>query len=151
MCACKIFANSYVPKYVPKDLLWYECDWLITYIDQRRYKEFISDPDAAIKNIKIINFNMILAQCRGMFRTHSNEFCQTIREKKVDKMPQKDRKKLSRPVWGLKERTFLLKEKKAFSHFLGEQKWRHIKFLIFFAEMWPKNLGLTVIFLYTSM
>ena len=98
MCACKIFANSYVPKYVPKDLLCYERDCLITYIDQLKYKEFISDPDAAIKNIKIINFNMILAQCRGMFHTHSNQFCQTIREKKVDKMPQKDRKKLSWPV-----------------------------------------------------
>ena len=36
---------------------------------------------------------MIHTQCRGMPRPHSNEFYQTVREKNVAKMPQKDRKK----------------------------------------------------------
>ena len=33
MCAGKIFANGYVPEYVPEDLPWYERDGLMTYID----------------------------------------------------------------------------------------------------------------------
>ena len=50
MCAGKIFANSYVHEYVPEVLPSYEGDGLMTYIDQLKYKEFISDPHAAIKN-----------------------------------------------------------------------------------------------------
>ena len=61
MSAGKIFANSYVHEYVPEVLPWYQCDGLMTYIDQRNYKEFISDPDTAIKNTKVINSEMIHA------------------------------------------------------------------------------------------
>ena len=93
MCAGKIFANSCVPEYVPKYLPWYERDGLMTYIDQLKYKELISDPDAAIKNTKVNNFEMIHTQCRGISCTHSDQFYQTVRQKNVAKMPQKDRKK----------------------------------------------------------
>ena len=47
MSAGTNFANNYMPRYVPEDLPWYERDGLLTYIDQLKYKEFISDPDAA--------------------------------------------------------------------------------------------------------
>ena len=98
MCVGRIFPNSYAPEYVPKDLPWYKRECLLIYIDQIKYIEFISDPDAAIKNSKIINLEMIHAQCRGTPGTHSDQFYQTVREKNVSKMPQKDRKKLLRPV-----------------------------------------------------
>ena len=91
MCTGKIFANNYVPEYIPEVLLWYEHDGLMTYVDQLKYNEFISEPDATIKNTKIINFEMIHAQCRGMSRTHSDEFYQTVKEKNIAKMPQKDK------------------------------------------------------------
>ena len=90
MCAGKIFAISCVTEYVPKYLPWYECDGLMRYID---HKELISDPDAAIKNTKVNNFEMIHTQCRGISCTHSDQFYQTVREKNVAKMPQNDRKK----------------------------------------------------------
>ena len=57
----KIFANSYVHEYVPEVLPLYEGDSLMTYIDKLKYKEFISDPHVAIKNTKVINFEMIHA------------------------------------------------------------------------------------------
>ena len=98
----KIFGNSYVAEYVPEYLPWYERDGLMTHNDQLKWKEFISDPKAAIKNIKVINFEMIRAQCRGTPHTHSDQFYQTEREKNVSKMPQKDREKLSQPVSDLK-------------------------------------------------
>ena len=99
MCASKIFANSYVTEYAPKDLPRYECDGLMTYIDQLKYKELISDPDATVKNTKIITFEMIHAQCRGTPRTHSDQFYQTMREMNVAKMSQKDRKKNCRGLF----------------------------------------------------
>ena len=89
MSASKIFANNYIPKYVPEDLPWCERDGLLTYIDQLKYKEFISDPDTAIKNTKVINFDTIHAHCGGTPHTHSDNFYQTVRED-VKKMLQKD-------------------------------------------------------------
>ena len=65
MSAGIIFANNYIPKYVLEDLPWYERDGLLTYIDQLKYKEFISDSDVAVKNTKVINFDMIHTQCWG--------------------------------------------------------------------------------------
>ena len=61
MSAAKNFVNKCIPEYVPEDLPWYERDRLITYIDQMKYKDFISDPDAHVKNTQIINFQMIHA------------------------------------------------------------------------------------------
>ena len=81
----KIFPNNYLPEYVPENLPWYERGGLMTYIDQLKYEEFISDADAIIKNTKIINFEMIHAQCRGTPRTHSDMFSHTVREKDVKK------------------------------------------------------------------
>ena len=44
MSAGKIFANKYIPKYIPEYLPWHKRDGLLTYIDQLKYKDFISDP-----------------------------------------------------------------------------------------------------------
>ena len=74
----KIFANKYIPKYVPENLPWYKRDELLTYIDQLKYKYFISDPDAHIKNKQPINFEMIHAQCCGQPHTHSGKYFQTV-------------------------------------------------------------------------
>ena len=63
MSAGKIFADKYIPKYVPEDLPWYERNGLLTYVDQWKYKEFISDPDTDVNNTKVVNFDMIHAQC----------------------------------------------------------------------------------------
>ena len=65
----------------------------MTHMDQLKYKEFISNTDAAIENTKIVNFEMIHAQCRGTPCTHSHQFYQTVRETIIAQLPQKDRKK----------------------------------------------------------
>lgn len=86
------FANKYIPRHAPEDLLWYERDGLLTYIDQMKYKDFISDPDAHIRNKQVINFDMTHAQCRGTPRTHSDKYYQTLTERDMKKMPEKDKK-----------------------------------------------------------
>ena len=85
MSAGKIFTDNYIPEYVPEDLPRYERDGLMSYIDQLKCIEFLSDPDTAIKNTKTINFKMIHAQCKGTHRTHPNKFYQKVREKDVKK------------------------------------------------------------------
>ena len=40
----KIFVNKYIPEVVPKDLPWYKEDKLMTYINQLKYKRFMSNP-----------------------------------------------------------------------------------------------------------
>ena len=122
MSAGKIFADKYIPKYVPEDLPWYERNGLLTYVDQWKYKEFISDPDTDVKNTKVVNFDMIHAQCRGTPRTHSDNFYQTLREKDVKKMPQKDKKKVIAACIRSDRKDIFVETKLAFSNFLGEQK-----------------------------
>ena len=95
----KIFANIYVPECVSENWSCYERDGLMTYFDQLKWKEFIFDPDAPIKNNKVTNFKKIHAQFRGTPYTHSDQFYQTVREKNVAKMPQKDRKKTVATCW----------------------------------------------------
>ena len=58
-----IYVNKHIPEVVPEDLPWYERDGLLTYIDQLKYKQFTFDPDVYIKKAKVINFDMIYAQC----------------------------------------------------------------------------------------
>ena len=111
MSSRKIFANKYIPKYVPEDLSWYEKDGLLTYIDQLKYKDFISDPNAHIKNTQIINFEMIHAQCCGQPLKHSDEYFQTVTQEDVKKCLKRIRKSQLVRVSDLQERTFLLTKK----------------------------------------
>ena len=56
----KIFVNKYITDAAPKDLPLYEWDGIMTYIDQLKYKYFISDPDNYLEKAEVINFEMIL-------------------------------------------------------------------------------------------
>ena len=65
---------------------------------------------------------MIHGQCRGTPRTHSDKFYQTVREKNVSNMSQKDRKKTVAACLRSERKDVFVEKKLAFSHFLGEQK-----------------------------
>ena len=65
---------------------------------------------------------MIYTQCRGMPRPHSDEFYQTVREKNVAKVPQKDWKKAVATCLISERKDIFVEKKLVFSHFLGEQK-----------------------------
>ena len=59
----------------------------------REVKDFISDPDVHIKNVQIITSEMIHAQCCGQPRTHSDKSFETLTQRDVRKMQDKDKKK----------------------------------------------------------
>ena len=85
--------NKYVPDCVSPDLKWYGKDGLLTYIDQLKYSEFSKDPNGYLENARIVNFDMIHAQCRGDARQHDDKYYQTVYESSVKEMPQKEKKK----------------------------------------------------------
>ena len=86
-----IHVNSYISKYVKKELQWYERDGIMTYIDQLKYEEYSRDPHSYVANANLINFNMIHARCRGDKQENSTCFYQTIKASDLTNMPEKEK------------------------------------------------------------
>ena len=57
--------NSFIPPYIKQNLKWLERDGLMTYIDQLQYKRFEEDRDNYLKNVKVINFDIINHELKG--------------------------------------------------------------------------------------
>ena len=56
-------SNSYVVKYVPENLPWYESDGLMTWYDQDKCADFLKDTNKHFREAKIINSDIIYKQC----------------------------------------------------------------------------------------
>ena len=88
----KIYVNKYISKVVPEDLPWYKRDELMTYIDQLKYKDFISNPDAYLEKTEVINFDLIYARCSRRHQQYSDKLYLTVHTSEVSKMSQKEKK-----------------------------------------------------------
>ena len=74
------FDNKYITSYENLDIpCWYECDSILTYIDQLKYKEFIEGPDKYFNDVKIIIFDIINHECSGKPLDKSLKHYKTIR------------------------------------------------------------------------
>lgn len=62
--------NSYVPKFLPENLTWYERDGLIMWYDQGKCRDFLKDTKKHFCEAKIINFDTI--HSGRSFKTLSN-------------------------------------------------------------------------------
>ena len=53
--------HGFIPKYIPKNLKWYEKDetWYETWYRQNKCEEFLSNTDDHFKNRKIVSFDII--------------------------------------------------------------------------------------------
>ena len=51
--------NTYIPKFVPNNLPWYERDGLNTWYEQNKFNDFLKDPDKHFENLQINNFDLI--------------------------------------------------------------------------------------------
>ena len=107
----KLLGPSYVPPYqVGYDKLpWYERD-LMTYIDHLKYREIADDSDYYFKNKKVINFNMILYQCRGDPLKKSIKEYKTVYNNDLRNYPKNEKKKFSLQYFELKGMIFWSKE-----------------------------------------
>ena len=57
--------NNYIPKFFPKDLLWYERNQLRTWYDQVKCENFLRDTGKHFKEAKVINFYIIHREAQG--------------------------------------------------------------------------------------
>ena len=83
--------NSYIPLFVKKDLKWFERDGLLTYIDRLNYEHFEEDRDRYLKNVKIVNFNIINHQLRSTSLEKSIQSHKTIYKNDLKQMPADDK------------------------------------------------------------
>ena len=51
--------NTFVPKFIPDNLKWYERDGLETWYLRNKCSEFLEDTDSHFKYRKIVNFDII--------------------------------------------------------------------------------------------
>ena len=51
--------NTFVPKYTPNNLKWYEKDGLETWYRQNKCNEFLNNTDEYLKKMRITNFDII--------------------------------------------------------------------------------------------
>ena len=80
--------NTYVPKFVPDNLPWYERDGLITWYDQQKCEDFLRDNDKHFKETKIIKFNIIYREtCGEVVPPNFFKFYQTVNEKTISQYP----------------------------------------------------------------
>ena len=77
---------------MPENLPWYERDGLMMYIDQMKYKEYSENKDQYLKNVEVVNFDMIHNRCSGIPLQNSETFYKTAKEKDL-KIFQKKKKK----------------------------------------------------------
>ena len=74
----KILVNKYIPGEVLSDLPWYERDVLLTYINKLKCEPFISNLDKYLEKVKVVNFEIIHAECCGSSRNYSDKYYQTV-------------------------------------------------------------------------
>ena len=74
---------------MPENLPWYERDGLMMYIDQMKYKEYSENKDQYLKNVEVVNFDMIHNRCSGIPLQNSETFYKTAKEKDLKKFPKK--------------------------------------------------------------
>ena len=51
--------NTFIPKYVPDNLKWYEKDDLDTWYLKNKCDDFLMNTDEHFENMHIVNFDMI--------------------------------------------------------------------------------------------
>ena len=83
--------NRYIPQFVKSNLKWYERDGLITYINRLEYEKFEEDRDQYLKNINIINFDIIHNRCRNEPLENSIKNYKTVSTKDLKQMSLADK------------------------------------------------------------
>ena len=83
--------NSYIPPYIKPNLKWYERDGLLTYCDRLAYERFKEDRDNYLKNVKLVNFDIISNSIKNTPSENSIQYYKTIKFKHLDQMPEDDK------------------------------------------------------------
>lgn len=90
----KFFDGKYVPKYHKNyiKLPWYEKD-LMTHYDYLKYKDMSDNPEYYLKNVHVINFDIIHQECCGDKLKGNYKDYKTIKSEDLINYPKKEVKK----------------------------------------------------------
>lgn len=104
--------NNYIPEYVPKDLPWYERDGLMSYINQAKCEDFLTDSDNHFITARIFYFDTIRRKAgREKVLQELLKHYQTMQNERVKKCPPKNQKSRSTRVhFALKDMIFFTKK-----------------------------------------
>ena len=80
--------NTFVPKFIPDNLKWYERDGLETWYLRNKCSEFLEDTDSHFKNRKIVNFD-IINNGEKMAKQTLMQY-RTIEHDEIKKYPEKE-------------------------------------------------------------
>ena len=79
MTSKQFLTNGYIPKKKKKEKYeWFEPN-LMTYFDDLKYDEFVSDRDAYFANVQVINLDIIHQACRVRLLQNPESYYKTIR------------------------------------------------------------------------
>ena len=84
--------NTYIPKFVPNNLPWYERDGLNTWYKQNKCNNFLEDPDKNFENLQINNFDLIFN--KEKLDSQKIEQYHTIDHKEIVRYPKKEREQI---------------------------------------------------------
>ena len=80
--------NSYISKYVPENLLWFERDGLMAWYDQDKCRDFLRDTNKHFREAKIVNFDRIHRECQAeVVPPDLLKYYQTVNEKEISWYP----------------------------------------------------------------
>ena len=80
--------NTFVPKFIPDNLKWYERDGLETWYLRNKCSEFLEDSNSHFKNRKAVNFD-IISNDEKMAKQTLMQY-RTIDHDEIKKYPEKE-------------------------------------------------------------
>ena len=89
--------NTFVPKFIPDNLKWYECDGLETWYLRNKCSEFLEDSNSHFKNRKMVNFD-IINNGEKMAKKSLMQY-RTIDHDEIKKYPEKEQEQIMSSIF----------------------------------------------------
>ena len=118
-----LFTYSHIPKYVPKDLPWYEKDGVMTWLDQAKCVETLFDIDKYFATTHVINFDIIHRLARvEKVPDEIYKNIQTIDSDELKMYPSYNQRQVLGSVFRSKGKDVLVDKELLHTHFKDQQK-----------------------------
>ena len=111
----KKVANSFIPKYVQKNLKWYEEDGWITWYDRIKCEEFLEDLDVHFQKSRIVNFDIIHSKT-NLPSTKIRQY-QTVKHSEILAYPQQQQDEILSSIFRTKRDNMYVKKETINEHF----------------------------------
>lgn len=108
--------NTFIPKFVPNNLLWYERDGLNTWYEQNKCNDLLEDPDQHFENLQINNFDLI--KNKDKLSNQEIKQNQMIDHYEIMKYPEREREEIMSSIFrNSKRRDMLIRKETIHEHF----------------------------------